>query len=491
MKTKTINYLLILTLLIFVLLQIVSLQNISNPSYDAYYEMRQVEQIKTTGLPILKDDLSYQGRTYVPNYLTHYFLTGLSYLIPQKILFLYGGILLNIISLLFIFKITKKLYSNKHIALLVTVIASLTIILFKGTLATLNSTGLFILVYLMLINSFINLKNNRERISNFVIIAVVGALLSPLMLIVLLGMFFYLILLKVENLQIRPLEVEIFGFIGLLTIWYNIILYQAVFRTQGISALWNSIPKPLIAEFFQKLSLPILISQIGIIPFFLGAYAMYQALFARKRRYLLSITAITIILISLLTTGLINLQAGLLLTTINMILLSGFGLKQLNDYFNKLNYSKIKYFLILFVILIASINLIANIRSLDISSPTKEEIKLLQETKFDSGETILGSLEEGQFIAYETKRKTFYDDQFIKAPNSRQRFDDARKIFLSKSKTTIISLLDYYKIKYIYLSEKTKQENPDSIIELDKTCFKILNEKQNNTIYEVKCTISN
>jgi hypothetical protein len=143
------------------------------------------------------------------------------------------------------------------------------------------------------------------------------------------------------------------------------------------------------------------------------------------------------------------------------------------------------------VILIASVNLIVNIKSLDVSSPTKEEIKLLQETKFDSGETILGSLEEGQFIAYETKRKTFYDNQFIKAPNSRQRFDDARKIFLSKSKTTIISLLDYYKIKYIYLSEKTKQENPDSIIELDKTCFKILNEKQNNTIYEVKCTISN
>ncbi len=492
MKKKVAQKILITILILFSFSQIIVLSNFNNPSYQSYYGMRQVEEIKQTGIPLIHDELSYQGRTYSIDFFIYYFIALISFIIPLKILFIYGGIIINLVILILTYNISNKLYSKKSISLLVVTFATLTSVLFKGTLATINSTSIFIIIYLLLIKYFFKIESNPKYIYYFIGSIILGTILDSLMLSVICGLIVYLLLLKLENLKLRTKELELLGFSSLFTIWYNSIIFRGLFQEGGIKALWNNIPKSLLSEFFQKISLPILVSLIGIIPFFFGIYAMYQSLFVMRRRYLLVITSITISLISLLSLGLIPLTDGLLLTTINLIILSGFAIKQLDIYFNKMNFSKIKYFLIILIILFSSINLFYSLQNTNISSPSDEKINLLKQTNFSQESTILANVEEGQFISYITNRKTFYDSQFIKAPNSQQRYLDAKKMFQSKSETTIISLLDYYNIKYIYISPLTRNwlNGEHLLIEEDSKCFKEINTKDKTTIYEVKCSLS-
>ena len=53
--------------------------------YDAYFNLRQVEQIKETGLPSYEDDLSYGGRThYFPPFF-HYLLGFFGLFLPIEL----------------------------------------------------------------------------------------------------------------------------------------------------------------------------------------------------------------------------------------------------------------------------------------------------------------------------------------------------------------------------------------------------------------------
>jgi len=493
MRIRKTTLLLIILLVIVLLAKIIVLSGIKNPSYDSYFGMRQIEHIKQTGLPLIKDDLSYQGRTNIVDFVSYYILAFLSILIPLKFLFMFGGIFVTLAILVLIFLISKKLYANRWIALLVTTIGGLSTVLFSSSLASLSSSSFFVLIYLGMIYAFITFAKTKNNVILFIVLAILGTLLTSLMLILVLGFILYLVLLKLEKIATRKKEIEVLGFTGLFILWYHLIIYRKLLQLYGIGSLWGSIPRDLLSTFFQKISMPLIILSIGVIPFILGLYAMYTSLFSQRRRYLLLLTSLSLIFVGLLFSGLIPFKDGLLLATINFVLLSGFALKQLNNYFKKMNYPKVKYLLVAVLIFLALMNFIPVVLSgVNLQTPSLEEEKLLSSTSFPEGATILANIKEGNFISYTTNRKNFNDEKFTLAPQANQRYKDAKTMFLSTSKTKTLSLLNYYDIKYIYLSNLTINENHvTNYLFTNDPCFKLIGETKTSHLYEVRCTLSN
>lgn len=485
---------LLIVLLVFVLMaKILVLTSTELPAYDSYFGMRQVEHIQSTGLFLAQDNLSYQGRTNTLDFLPYYLLTALTLLIPINILFLIGGVLVGLASLVLIFLISQKLYANRWIAIIVTTLGALSSVLFSHSLATLTATSFFLLAYLGILYMFITLAKNEQHVLWFVLLAILGTLLHALMLVLVLGFIIYFILLSVENLKLRPKELEVLSFTGLFSLWYHLIVYRKLFQIHGAQMIWASMPEELAQILFQKLSIPLVVAWIGVLPFLLGLYAIYQALFIQRKRYLVFITALTISFATLLFFGILPLTEGLLFTTVNFIILSGFAIKQINVYFNKVHFSKIKYGLVSLLMILALINFIPILFSgLNINAPTMENAQLLQEAKLPEDATILGHVNEGQFISYYTQRKNFYDTRFVLAPQAQQRYNDAQTIFLSTSKTKTLSLLNYYGVRYIYLSEQSRKEHEvTSYLFENDPCFKEIGNSTTAQLYEVRCTISN
>ena len=492
MNSKKAHFLLGLLLLFVLVIKLLVLSNSNMPSYDSYFEMRQIDHIKESGLPLIHDDLSYQGRTNTLNFLFYYFLAFFTLFIPMKLLFIFGGVVITLGSLFLIFLISKKLYANKQIALIVTLIGSLSTVLFTDSLFSLSSTSFFLLIYLGLIFTFITFVKKYQRLVLFVILSVIGTLLTSLFMVMFFGFILYLLLLLFEKLKLRNKEVEILSFAGVFAIWYNLIIYRSLFQLNGISVIWSRIPNEILSSFFQKFSLPVIILLIGIVPFLLGIYAIYQSLFVKRRRYLLFITSLTLVFLGFLFLGLLPFKEGLLFVTVNFIILSGFSLKQINSYFEKMNFPKLKYFLLFLVVLFSIINFIPSLTNdYSFKTPSNNEEVFLSNFSFPSDATILSNIKEGHFIAYTTNRKNFYDTQFNLAPDSEQRFRDSKKIYLSTSKISALSLLNFYDIDYIYVSDLTRKElGVNNFIFEKDPCFELKGNTSGSELYEVKCKLS-
>ena len=85
MEIKEKQWLLIIFIVILVTRLILAFST-PNFTYDSYFHLRQVEEIKETGLPNYQDELSYGGRVlrFLP--LFHYTMAFLSMMIPLEII---------------------------------------------------------------------------------------------------------------------------------------------------------------------------------------------------------------------------------------------------------------------------------------------------------------------------------------------------------------------------------------------------------------------
>ena len=105
--------------------------SIPNLTHDSYFHLRQVEQIKETGLPLYNDDLSYGGREllFLPGF--HYLAAFLSFVIPLGILAkILPNLLLSFLPII-IYLISKQISKTPTAPLFSAFIAGLLPILYS------------------------------------------------------------------------------------------------------------------------------------------------------------------------------------------------------------------------------------------------------------------------------------------------------------------------------------------------------------------------
>jgi len=483
--------LVLIVLLIGVLaskLYIVSLTE--NPAYESYYGMRQVESISSTGMPLIYDNLSYQGRTTFSNPLLYYVLSLFSLIIPAIILFKYGGVVLSLLALFLIYHISKKLYKKPWLSVILVAIASLNPTIFTTHINTVVSSSLFVILFLLIIHSFIQQKHTY-----FIILIILATLTSSLSLIMVLGFIFYFILLKLESLRIKKSEFELLFFSAVFIIWFNLISYKKLFFTFGSQSIWENVPAELQSKIFAELSISAALNLIGIVPLVLGIYGIYSSLFEKRNRKILFIISFALSFAVLTWLGFLQVQEGLLYVILSFILVSGHSLLQIQSFFDKTVSPWISKLILALVIVISVISFSTIFIYQDIfisQAPSSDEIDAIQllNKYVPADQTVIAHIQQGHMISALSHRKNFYDEYFILAPRSQQRYVDARSIFLSQSQAHVLSLLHNYDVKYIFISDLTKKEYPTTTSLFETSdCFDMVYSTKTTKVYKVQCVL--
>lgn len=463
-------------------------------SQDAYFNIRQVEHIRETGLPLFKDDLSYSGRNFLFQPFFQYILAFFNLFMPLNLV---CKLLPNIFAscLIFIvYLIAKEITKSKGAALFSSFISGFIPIFFAETVNSVSVYSLVIPLIFFLIYLLIMINKDEKYISYFVVSIIIIALMHASAFLLIIALFLYVLFIRLEHLKQRRSELELIIFSTILVIWLNFIIYKNAFLIHGQFVIWQNIPKDLLGQYFSQLNILNALYYIGIIPLFSGAYIIYKYIFKKKNRKIYLLIGFALSTLFLLWLKLIPLKTGLVFFGVILVLLFSKFYSDSLLFIDKTRFSRYKTIFIILIFLVFMFNsvvpTISYTNRVIKETPSKNEIKALLWIKNNSDEkdVILASLDEGYLINTIAERKNVIDKNFLLIRDAEQRLDNIRIIYTTHYETDAIPLLNKYNIKYIVLSKRSM--NDYNIIDLnyrtDEKCFELVYDKEIK-IYKSLC----
>lgn len=464
-------------------------------NYDAYFSLRQVEHIKSTGVPLYDDPLSYGGKTHLFAPLHYYAMALFSIAVPIDIV---AKILPNIFAACFVilaYFMSLKITKSHRISMITAFMAGFIPILFFD----INKVQIDYLALLLVFGTIYCMLrvNERKYVDYALILIFLLVLTSPLAFILVLGLLLYLLLSKMENIEIEMKELEIILFFTFLVFWVNLLIYKNAFLSHGLLVVWQNIPVSLLSNFFDKLTFLEAFYTISIIPLILGIYSAYIVFHTEKRKDILMLVGFGISCFVLLWFKLISLVTGLVFLSATLVIMTSFALKRLSDFVEKTKihrYQRLLTIILLLLFIVTAIvpSVIIGVEKVK-QTPEKDDVEVLQwaAENIPKNVTIAATLEEGNLVAYYTGRKNIMDTNFLLTPNIDQRYTDLNTIFNTRFETEAVRILNDYKVKYIFFSslasEKYGIAKPAYVSDLE--CFSEIYYIKNISIYQSNCKI--
>ena len=295
----------------------------SIPSFssdDSYFHLRQIEQIRDTGLPIFEDDLSFSGRTYIFSPVFHYFIALFTLFMPAIFA---AKLVTNIFAaslVFFIYLIAKRITNNSFVSLATAFLSGFVPVFFADTVTELTPISIVIPLMFLLIYALMNIKD-KTWLYGYLILLVILTLMHPLILLFVLGLCIYLVLILIEKLKQNREELEISLFSVFFVLWVYFIMYKKLLVFHGPAVIWQNIPPDILSNYFAKASILGAIYNIGIVPFVLGLYVIYWFSFKKKNRQIYLIVAFAASAGLFLWLRLISLNIGLMVFGIVLVIL--------------------------------------------------------------------------------------------------------------------------------------------------------------------------
>ncbi len=362
-------------------------------SEDAYFNIRQVEHIKNTGLPIFKDDLSYSGRNFLFQPFFHYILAFFNLFMPLNLV---CKLLPNIFAscLIFIvYLIAKEITKSQGAALFSSFISGFIPIFFAETINSVSVFSLVIPLMFFLIYSLIKINKDEKYIGYFIVSIIIIALMHASAFLLIIALLLYILLIRLEHLKQRRSELELIVFSTILVIWLNFIIYKNAFLIHGQFVIWQNIPKELLGQYFSQLSILSALYYIGIIPLFSGIYMIYKYTFKKKNRKIYLLMGFVLSGIFLLWFKLIPLKTGLVFFGVILVLLFSKFYSDFILFIDKTRFSKYKTVFIVLIFLVFIFNsiipTISYTNQVVRETPSKNEIEALLWLKNNSDTTVM------------------------------------------------------------------------------------------------------
>ena len=462
---------------------------------SSYFVLRQVEHITKTGLPLYNDTLSYSGRTLFFSPFFHYLLAFFNLFLPITLV---GKLIPNILASLVVFAayfVTLEITKQKRASIMAAIAAGFLPIFFRETVNSVSVFSLIVPLLLAIIYVLLKLEVHKKYLIFLIIFMTMFIITDRISFVLILGFIFFFFLSKTEDLSQNKSELEIILFSCFLYFWLNFVMFKNAFLLYGSAMVWQNIPVTLLSNYFSQISIIEAIYAIGIIPFALGLFVIYDFMFKRKSRAIYLLISITLSSFILLWFRVIPLVDGLILMGIMLVLLFGQYMKLFIVYVSKSKFSKrINLISALVIILICLTSLVPSViyaNNAVKSVPSKEEIDafLLLRSKTKTDSVVLTSINEGHLITYFSERKNVIDSNYLLIENIDQRVKDIETIYKTIYKVEAVRLLNKYKINYIYLSDDTKDfYSIQDLAYATDDCFVLL---YNGTIkiYESICEV--
>ncbi len=498
MERKTAYWLIAIVLITFISRLTFALL-VPNFTYESYFHLRQVEYIEQTGLPLFSDPLSYGGRnlTFLP--LFHYLMALFALIIPLKIV---ATILPNIfLSLLpiIVFFISRTISKSEEGSLFAALLTGFLPILFSTANSFSTETLLLPLLFLT-IYAFLHISE-RKYLYIYIITFLISSLTSPVTFLLIMGFIIYILLSILESKKIDKAEVEVILFSFLFFVWIQFLFFKRLFAQEGLSFIWQNVPKAIISEYFPTISLPQAVVLVSVVPFLAGIYVVYRALFQlhNTRAFLLISFVISTSLLAWFR--LIPFQISLMFFGVVLAILFSTFYEELRQYLAKTKFVKKNWLAVCMVLLLIPTMFLPAALSASRSeiTPTDNEILAFQWLADHTPEKagVLARLDEGHLITYYSSRRNMIDDQFRLIKDVNSRFEDVNVLYHTTFQTQAIGLLDKYNIQYIVLTSHAQEtEKLEKFRYLTKKCFDLVyNNFEENydgggaQIYQNHCTI--
>lgn len=449
--------------LVFIFLLVIAfrlffaLQTGEYSSSESYAVLRQVESIRTTGIPLYEDPLSYGGRTLTFLPLFHYLLAGLSAIFPEIIAFKVIPNILASTIVLITYLICRDFTKNREASLVAAFLSGFVPVYITETANSLSVYSIIVPLTFLLLYSFQLLHKDQHSVPLLLFCLSLLAFLHANVFLVIMGLLFYLLLVKMEKLESSRAETEVVLFATVFVTWLNFIFSKKMLLAHGPAVVWQNIPPQLLYQFFTEFNLVEAVSLIGLLPFIFGLYAGYKHLMVERKRVVILYIGFALAVFSLLGMRLIPLSVGLIYLGITLVLLFGQCYKLMLVTISKSKFEPYGHWIritLLGVILITGLLPSATyaLEKLD-QAPSREEMAAFTwlRTMTPEDAVVLSTLNEGHYITALAKRRNVMDNNFILIPDAAERLEDIDSIYTAHSQTEAIRLLDKYDANYVYI----------------------------------------
>ena len=484
--------LLAIFLIVFVSRAFISLQTGQFSDDRSYFVLRQVEDITETGLPIFHDNLSYGGRTLLFSPLFYYVLAMIYFLFPGAIAL---KIFLNLAASTLVFAsylISMELTKSRKISLFIAFISGFIPVYFAETVNALSIFSLMIPLTFFSLYYLMRLNHDKRYANHFLLVLFSLILLSPASIILIIGLLFFLLLLKLEKIKVSRINVEVVLVSTFLYLWFNFILFKRAILFHGPQVIWQNVPKTYLFQYFANIDIIREVYLIGIIPFVLGIYAAYVFIVRQKSVQTYMIIGVGLSLFFLLWFRLVTLKAGLIFLGVVLVILLSQYFNLFSGYISKTRAARYKalFFAFFFVAIIITSVLPSITLGLDKlgTVPANSTLEAYAWLEKNTGpeDTVLTSETEGHALTFFAKRKSVMDDNFLFVKNIDQRLFDIRRIYITRFSQEAAELAKKYGIDYILVDEEVKKNYGVDELAYSGQCFLLVADGQVK-IYEVIC----
>jgi len=455
-----------------------SLQTPYFNSEYSYFALRQIDNILETGKPLIHDNLSYGGRTFVFMPFYFYLLAFFALIFPKIIIIKIINSLLASSIVLAVYLVASIVIQKRKISLICSVVAAFLPIYISETLNNISPysiifPGSFFLLYL-----FMKLDKDKKLTNYIVALSIILILTSSSTFVFILSLLLFLFLTYLENDPVTQIESEFISFMLLFFLWVNFIIYKLAFQEHGLSIIWSNLPSAITSNYYRNISPLDIFASIGLLPFVFGSYTIYNYLFKKKSKNILLFISLFIASFILLWLKLISAELGLMFVGSSLVILFGRFLKDFFANLSKVKFAKkenLLFYVVLFVLLLSQV--IPGINSIVTNSNKVYDEETIQAYKWLNNtpeESIIFSLpDEGNIIAYFGKRKNVLDTNYLLIKDSETRMEDVLSFYNQRFKISAIRILEKYDAKYFIVSENMKKYNIEESPLFEDPCFEL------------------
>jgi hypothetical protein len=487
---KNVKYWIFAVFILTLVLRLILAFTVPNLTYESYFHMRQVEHITEHGVPLFQDSLSYGGRENLFHPTFHYVGAFFNIFFPIEMI---AKILPNIFIACLIpivYLIGRKITNNPYSGLFAGIVAGFLPVLYSTNSFTLGS--MFLPLMFLAIYAFMNIKDSFY-LYLYLLCFILLSFTTPATFLILIGYVFYLGLSILEGKRINWAELELMIFSLFFFLWAQFLFYKNTLIKEGLGFISWNVPKQILLQYFPQFSIAQSLVLVGIIPFVVGIFVVYQAVFHLKtqKSFLLISLAISTTLMSWLKFMEFNLALSFFAIVIS-ILFAIFH-QEMNNYMQKTKFfrwRKRATFVLVFLTIITII-FPAIVHSLDQETPTNEEIeafKWINSHTTDKAK-VAASLKEGSLVTYYSERENIMDGQFNLIKDVNERFDNTNAIFSTKFQTQALDIFDSYGTTHFVITQKSKENYLfEELDYLKGDCFDLIYDEETK-IYLVKCKL--
>ena len=405
--------------------------------YSAYETIRQVENIKDTGLPIIHDTLSAAGRTSLPLPVFPYLLAFSTLFMPDKYAFLIVPSLFAVLLQLALFYLILELTNDTRLSLLGAAASIFLPSYMSATLLTLSAATIAIPMFIVIVTLFLKLRKTQEKrnvlLALFILLSFTHSLAILFIPFVVLSML--LMSIKRARGETGQLEFAIFSIFYL--VWFYLLLYKRSLEELGARTLQANIPSAALAAVYSDVNIFTVTAAIGVIPFGLMLYTAYKEGNGEHLGILTTLSlAITLAVIIILQ--LIPLELGTALFSAVCIALAIVGVQHLWRYSRTLRKKTVPHvaaaaIAALFILTSVLPTVISGIDSVQHTADPNvlDAASWLSQNSLQTN-IVLAQPEWGFAIETVAKRPAYIDEHYLDVPDASERYELVQELLSSK-----------------------------------------------------------